>query len=33
AYERALQGRNSTMVLSPESEFFNYLKSDTGVAE
>ncbi|MCH2164059.1 MAG: protease modulator HflC [Marinovum sp.] len=30
AYERALQGQNSTMVLSPDSEFFNYLKSDTG---
>ena len=32
AYERALQGDNSTMVLSPDSEFFNYLKSDQGVA-
>lgn len=32
AYERALQGNNSTMVLSPDSEFFNYLKSDTGAA-
>jgi membrane protease subunit HflC len=30
AYERALQGKNSTMVLSPDSEFFNYLKSDGG---
>ena len=29
AYQRALQGNNSTMVLSPESEFFDYLKSDT----
>jgi membrane protease subunit HflC len=29
AYTRALQGSNSTMVLSPDSEFFNYLKSDT----
>ncbi|MBD3678436.1 MAG: protease modulator HflC [Rhodobacteraceae bacterium] len=28
AYSRALQGRNSTMVMSPDSEFFNYLKSD-----
>jgi len=28
AYQRALQGDNSTMVLSPDSEFFNYLKSD-----
>ncbi|MGR3322467.1 MAG: protease modulator HflC [Pseudooceanicola sp.] len=27
AYERALQGSNSTMVMSPDSEFFNYLKS------
>jgi membrane protease subunit HflC len=32
AYERALQGDNSTMVLSPNSEFFNYLKSDQGAA-
>ncbi|MGX9357298.1 protease modulator HflC [Roseobacteraceae bacterium S113] len=31
AYERALQGSNSTMVLSPDSDFFNYLKSDQGV--
>ena len=30
AYQRALQGENSTMVLSPDSEFFNYLKSPTG---
>ncbi|WP_375228686.1 protease modulator HflC [Roseobacter sp. S98] len=30
AYERALQGQNSTMVLSPDSEFFNYLRSDQG---
>lgn len=29
AYETALQGRNSTMVISPDSEFFDYLKSDT----
>ncbi|NCO22607.1 MAG: protease modulator HflC [Rhodobacterales bacterium] len=28
AYERALQGSNSTMVLSPDSDFFDYLKSD-----
>lgn len=27
AYRRALQGNNSTMVLSPDSEFFDYLKS------
>lgn len=30
AYRVALQGKNSTMVLSPDSEFFNYLKSDQG---
>ena len=30
AYETALQGKNSTMVLSPDSEFFNYLRSDQG---
>ncbi len=29
AYERALQGDNSTLVISPDSEFFDYLKSDT----
>jgi membrane protease subunit HflC len=29
AYEKALTGDNSTMVLSPDSEFFDYLKSDT----
>ena len=27
AYERALKGSNSTMVLSPDSEFFNYLQA------
>ena len=32
AYSRALQGSNSTMVMSPDSEFFNYLKSPTGAA-
>jgi len=32
AYERALGGSNSSMVLSPDSEFFNYLKSPTGQA-
>jgi modulator of FtsH protease HflC len=31
AYRLALKGSNSTMVLSPDSEFFNYLKSPTGV--
>ncbi len=29
AYEKALKGSNSTMVISPDSEFFDYLKSDT----
>jgi membrane protease subunit HflC len=33
AYVNALQGNNSTMVLSPDSEFFNYLKSDMGVSQ
>lgn len=28
AYERALQGQNSTLVISPDSEFFDYLKTD-----
>ena len=28
AYSTALQGNNSTMVMAPDSEFFNYLKSD-----
>ncbi len=32
AYEVALKGKNSTMVLSPDSEFFNYLRSDQGAA-
>jgi len=31
AYSRAL-GSNSSMVLSPDNEFFNYLKSDQGAA-
>ncbi len=30
AYENSLVGGNSSMVLSPDSEFFDYLKSDTG---
>jgi membrane protease subunit HflC len=30
AYGRALQGTNSTMVITPDSEFFNYLDSPTG---
>ncbi|GLQ34597.1 protein HflC [Amylibacter marinus] len=29
AYETALKGDNSTLVISPDSEFFDYLKSDT----
>ncbi len=28
AYRTALQGNNSTMVMAPDSEFFNYLKTD-----
>jgi membrane protease subunit HflC len=30
AYRKALDGGNSTMVVRPDSEFFNYLKSDNG---
>ena len=30
AYSRALKGNNSTMVISPDGEFFNYLDSATG---
>ena len=30
AYSRALKGNNSSMVMSPDSEFFNYLKSADG---
>jgi membrane protease subunit HflC len=30
AYNRALQGANSTLVLTPDSEFFDYLGSPTG---
>ncbi len=29
AYERALRGNNSTLVISPDSEFFDYLKTDS----
>lgn len=29
AYEKSLRGENSTLVISPDSEFFEYLKSDT----
>lgn len=32
AYEKALQGRNSSMVISPNSEFFEYLKGIEGPA-
>ena len=31
AYKNARQGKNSTMVISPDSEFFDYLKSDIGL--
>ena len=30
AYEQSLKGDNSTLVISHDSEFFDYLKSDTG---
>lgn len=30
AYENALKGSNSTMVISPDSEFFEFLKTDGG---
>ncbi len=30
AYSRSLQGTNSTLVITPDSEFFNYLDSATG---
>ena len=29
AYEKSLKGENSTLVIAPDSEFFDYLKSDT----
>ncbi|VAW04922.1 HflC protein [hydrothermal vent metagenome] len=32
AYRKALKGSNSTMIISPDSEFFNYLLSDQGAA-
>ncbi|MDE4173473.1 protease modulator HflC [Phaeobacter sp. PT47_59] len=32
AYARSMQQGNSSLVLSPDSEFFNYLKSSTGVS-
>lgn len=30
AYEKALLGKNSTMVMTPDGEFFEYLRSGTG---
>ncbi|MFA3916049.1 protease modulator HflC [Ruegeria hyattellae] len=33
AYGRAIQGGNSSMVLSPDSDFFNYLKSPDGAGQ
>ncbi|WP_417241518.1 protease modulator HflC [Celeribacter sp.] len=30
AYRESLKGANTTMVISPDSEFFDYLKSDNG---
>jgi len=30
AYQRGLRGTNTSMVISPDSEFFDYLKSDRG---
>ncbi|NNU80256.1 protease modulator HflC [Halovulum dunhuangense] len=32
AYEQALQGQTSTMVMSPDSEFFDYFRSETGAS-
>lgn len=32
AYQRALQSGNTSMVMSPNSDFFNYLRSDQGTA-
>ncbi|MEL7275532.1 MAG: protease modulator HflC, partial [Pseudomonadota bacterium] len=29
AYQNALTGENSTLVITPDSEFFDYLRSDT----
>ena len=31
AYEKSLKGENSTLVISPDSEFFDYFKSDSGL--
>ena len=30
AYEKSIQGSNSTLVINPDDPFFDYLKSDTG---
>ena len=30
AYESSLQGANSSIVMQPDSEFFDYLRSDAG---
>lgn len=32
AYEASLKGGNSSIVMSPDSEFFNYLRSENGAA-
>ena len=32
AYRQGLKGSNTTMVVSPDGEFFDFLKSDTGRA-
>ena len=32
SYERALQGGNSSIVMSPDSAFFDYLNSDKAAA-
>ena len=32
SYELALKGQNTTIVLSPDSEFFTYLRSESGAA-
>ena len=33
SYDLALKGQNTTIVLSPESEFFTYLRSEAGTAQ
>lgn len=33
SYERALQAGNTSIVLQPDSEFFDYLRSDSGAAQ